>query len=49
MGGAYNQIVNMPELEEHYTVCHERNFVDPVTRVHANGLEGMRANAKAKI
>ena len=34
---------------QHMTMCCDRNFVDPITGVHTNGVEGMWSRAKSKI
>ena len=33
----------------HYTVVHERNYVDPITGVHSNWIENFWANMKMKF
>ena len=45
--GAYNNVGNLGYV--HRTVIHADNFVDPVTGVHSNGIEGYWARAKQRI
>ena len=47
---AYNGIAGLEGMNyTHHTVCHDRNFVDPETGVHTNGIEGLWSRAKSKI
>ena len=47
---AYSGIAGLEGMNyTHHTVCHDRNFVDPETGVHTNGIEGLWSRAKSKI
>ena len=47
---AYSGITDLEGMNyTHHTVCHDRNFVDPETGVHTNGIEGLWSRAKSKI
>ena len=47
---AYSGIAGFEGMNyTHHTVCHDRNFVDPETGVHTNGIEGLWSRAKSKI
>ena len=47
---AYSGIACLERMNyTHHTVCLDRNFVDPETGVHTNGIEGLWSRAKSKI
>jgi len=48
MWRAYGNIDQLPEMYEHYTVNHSRNFVDPETGAHTQGIEGTWAQFKER-
>jgi hypothetical protein len=45
----YNLIANHPNNYTHGIVVHKNNFVDPITGVHTQGIEGFWGNAKGAI
>lgn len=49
MWRAYNGLANLGHNWTHRRVNHHLHFVDPVTGVHTNTIEGLWANCKAKF
>jgi transposase-like protein len=46
---AYKHISKFDKHFKHFTVNHSLHFVDPITRVHTNGIESVWRAAKQKV